>query len=56
MGSSGALKIVKNKIEMRKLQSRKGEGVKNSKKQNIECYPGWFLITQKILCMLLCCY
>jgi len=55
MGSSGALKIVKNRIEMRKLQSPKGEGVKNSKKQSIEHYPGRFPITQKILCMLLCC-
>ncbi len=32
--TSGALKIVKNGIELRKLWLLKVEGVKNSKKQN----------------------
>jgi hypothetical protein len=34
MDASGALKFVKNRIEMRKLQPPKGEVVKNSKKTN----------------------
>jgi hypothetical protein len=50
-------------IKNRQKQSRFGkvttpkvEAVQNSKKQTTEHYNGQFLITQKILCMLLCCY
>jgi hypothetical protein len=32
------------------------KGVRNSKKQTIECYKGQFSNTQKIPCMLLYCY
>jgi hypothetical protein len=55
MGSSGALKIVKNRIGIRKLQSAKEWG-QELKKKTIEHYPGQFPITQKIICKLLCCY
>jgi len=34
---------------MRKLWAPKVKGVKNSKKQTIEHYKGWFLNTQNIL-------
>jgi hypothetical protein len=49
----GALKIVKNGIELRKLRPPIVEEVKNSKKQTTECYKGQFSNTQKIRCMLL---
>jgi len=36
IGASGALKIIKNGLELRKLWSLKVKGVKNSKKQTTE--------------------
>jgi len=52
-GTSGALKIVKNGIELKKLWPPKIEKVKKSKKQTIECYKGQFLNIKKCLA---CCY
>jgi hypothetical protein len=54
--ASGALKIVKNGIKLRKLWLLKVEGVKNSKKQTTKCYKSNSPNTNKIPCMLLCCY
>jgi len=45
--TSSALKIIKTKIELRKLQPPKVEGVNNPKNQTTERYKGWFLNTQK---------
>jgi hypothetical protein len=50
---SGALKIIKNRIGLRKLLALKKEGVRISKKQTTKCYKGRFLNTQKFL---VCCY
>jgi hypothetical protein len=47
IGASGTTKIIKNKIELKKLWPPKIEKIKNSKKQTIEHYKGWFLNTQK---------
>jgi hypothetical protein len=52
----GALKIVKNEIEWKKLQPSKVEGVKNSKKQATKHYKGQFPNTQNFPFMFLCCY
>jgi hypothetical protein len=38
IGAYGALKIIKNILELRKLQPLKVEAIKNSKKQIIEHY------------------
>jgi len=38
IGAFGALKIVKNRLELRKPQPLKAEAIKNSKKQIIEHY------------------
>jgi hypothetical protein len=54
--SSDILTIVKNELEMRKLQPLKIKGVKNSKKQTTKHYKGWFLNSQKLFCMLLYYY
>jgi len=53
MGASGALKFVKNIIEMRKLRPPKGEGVKNSKKKTIEHTQASSQSPKKFF---LCCY
>ncbi len=55
-GACDTLTVIKNRLEMRKLQPSKVKGIKNSKKQTIEHYQNRFLNTQKISCMLLCCY
>ncbi len=52
IGIYGTVKIIKNRMELRKLWPPKVEGVNNSKKQTTECYKGWFLNTQKFL---VCC-
>jgi hypothetical protein len=46
LGASGALKIVKNGLELRKLELPKLEGVKNSKKTNHQTLQSLFPITQ----------
>jgi hypothetical protein len=56
LGASETLTIVENRLETRKLWPLKVKGTKNSKKQIIEHYKGWFLNTQKNLCMLFCYY
>jgi hypothetical protein len=55
IGASVAPKIVKNEIKWRKLQPSKVEGSRTQKNQTIEHYNGWFLIIQKLPCMLLFC-
>jgi hypothetical protein len=52
IGASGALKIVKDGIKLRKLQPPKVEGVKNSKEENTQWYKVWFPNTQKLHHML----
>jgi hypothetical protein len=41
-GISGALKIVKKGIKLKKLWPPKVEGVKNSKKRTTQCYKSQF--------------
>jgi hypothetical protein len=52
------LTIVKNELKLRKLLPPKVKGIKNflKKEQTTKRYKGWFSNTQKIPCMLLCCY
>jgi hypothetical protein len=40
VGTFGALKNIKNGMQLRKLWPLKVEGVKNSKKQTTKCYKG----------------
>jgi hypothetical protein len=57
INTSSALKIVKNKIELRKLWPLKVEGSRTQKKkQTTKCYKGRFPKTHKIPCMLFFCY
>jgi len=56
IGAYGALKIVKNGIELKKLWPFKIKGVKNSKKQTTKCYKGRFPNTHKNPRMLISCY
>jgi hypothetical protein len=56
LGALDTLTIVENRLEMRKLWPLKVKGTKNSKKQIVEHYKGWFLNTPKKLCMLFCYY
>ncbi len=56
LGESNTLTIVQNKLEMRKLLPPKVKESKNLKKQTTKHYKGRFLNTQKIPCILLCCY
>ncbi len=54
--SSNTLRIVKNKLEMRKLWPPKVKGVKNSKKTNHWTLQRPVLKHPKVLFMLFCCY
>jgi hypothetical protein len=56
LGTSNTLKIVKNKLEMKKLWSPKVKGVKNLEKKTIEHYKGRFLNTLKVPFTLFFCY
>jgi hypothetical protein len=53
MGTSSALKIIKNEIKLRKLWPLQVHGVKNLKKQTTKCYKGKFPNTHTIPYMLL---
>ncbi len=52
LGASNKLRIIENRLEMRKLWPPKVKGVKNSKKKTIEQYKGQFLNIQKFHFML----
>jgi hypothetical protein len=56
--TSDMLTIVKNELKLRKLLAPKVKGSRTiqKKKQTIKHYKGWFPNTEKIPCMLLCCY
>jgi hypothetical protein len=56
LGASDILIIVENGLEIRKLWPLKIKRVKNSKKKTTEHYKSRFLNTQKIPCILFCCY
>jgi hypothetical protein len=53
IGTLGALEIVKNGIELRKLWPFNVEGVKNSNKQTTKYYKDQFPNTNKFL---VCCF
>jgi hypothetical protein len=54
LGTFDTLIIVEKTNYKWKSYSPKLKGVKNSKKQTIKHYKGWFPNTKKLLCMLLC--
>jgi hypothetical protein len=56
LGAFEAQKIIKNKLEMRKLRPPKVKGVKNSNNKTTEPYKTWSPNTKKIPCLSFCCY